>query len=218
MIPQEASSTARPLLRILGLGFGLAMVFGGTVGVGILRLPGTLAAALGDSHAILLFWVLGGLYALLGAVSVAELAAMLPQAGGFYVYARRAFGNRVGFLVGWSDWFNQTASLAYVSMTATAFLGTLWPPAAQYPRTGAVLIIAGLAALQWAGLRIGSVVTRFISVTIGLMMLVLIAACFKAPSASIGAPIPMSAAELPLFSDGDGGRGGDGAARGAGHL
>jgi basic amino acid/polyamine antiporter, APA family len=123
------------------------MVFGGTVGAGILRLPGTLAAALGDSHAILLFWVLGGFYALLGAVSVAELAAMLPQAGGFYVYARRAFGDGVGFLVGWSDWFNQTASLAYVSMTATAFLGTLWPPAAQYSRTGAVLIIVGLTAM-----------------------------------------------------------------------
>lgn len=176
------------------------MVFGGTVGVGILRLPGTLAAALGDSHAILCFWVLGGLYALLGAVSVAELAAMLPQAGGFYVYARRAFGNGVGFLVGWSDWFNETASLAYVSMTATAFLGALWPPAAQYSRTGAVLIIVGLTALQWTGLRIGSAVTRFISVSIGLMMLILIVACFLAPAAPAGATIPMSAAELPLFS------------------
>ena len=89
-------STARPLRRILGLGFGLAMVFGGTVGVGILRLPGTLAAALGDSRLIVLFWILGGVYALLGAMAVAELAAMLPEAGGFYVYARRAFGNGVG--------------------------------------------------------------------------------------------------------------------------
>ena len=194
------SSNARPLRRILGLGFGLAMVFGGTVGVGILRLPGTLAAALGDSHAILLFWMLGGLYALLGAVSVSELAAMLPQAGGFYVYARRAFGSGTGFLVGWSDWLNQTASLAYVSMTASAFLGALWLPAAQYARSGAVLIVVGLTAVQWAGLRIGSAVTRFISVTIGLMMLILIAACFRAPALSSGAPIPMSAAELPLFS------------------
>ena len=82
--------------------------------------------------AILVFWVLGGLYALLGAVSVSELAATLPQAGGFYVYARRAFGNGVGFLVGWSDWFNQAAAVAYVSMTATVFLATLWPAAAHY--------------------------------------------------------------------------------------
>ncbi|MGD0505337.1 MAG: APC family permease [Steroidobacteraceae bacterium] len=200
MITESAASNVRPLRRILGLGFGLAMVFGGTVGVGILRLPGTLAAALGNPHAILWFWVLGGVYALLGAVSVSELAAMLPQAGGFYVYARRAFGNATGFLVGWGDWFNQTASLAYVSMTATVFLGTLWPPAAQYAKSGAVLIIAGLTALHWVGLRIGSAVTRFISVTIGLMMLLLIAACFHAPSAPAGAPVPMSAAGLPLLS------------------
>ena len=58
----------------MGLGFGLAMVFGGTVGVGILRLPGTLAQALGDSRLIVLFWILGGVYALLGAMAVAELA------------------------------------------------------------------------------------------------------------------------------------------------
>jgi APA family basic amino acid/polyamine antiporter len=52
--------TSHPLRRILGLGFGLAMAFGGTVGVGILRLPGTLAAALGDFRLIVLFWILGG--------------------------------------------------------------------------------------------------------------------------------------------------------------
>ena len=61
------NTTVRPLHRILGLGFGLALAFGSAVGVGILRLPGTLAGALGDSRLIVLFWVLGGLYALLGA-------------------------------------------------------------------------------------------------------------------------------------------------------
>ncbi|HEX4152570.1 MAG TPA: APC family permease [Steroidobacteraceae bacterium] len=197
---QSVSASARPLRRVLGLGFGLAMVFGGTVGAGILRLPGTLAASLGDTHAILVFWVLGGLYALLGAVSVSELAAAIPQAGGFYVYTRRAFGDGVGFLVGWSDWLNQTASIAYVSMTATAFLGTLWPPAVQYARSGAVLIIAGLTASQWAGLRIGSAITRVISVSIGLMMMILVVACFMAPAAPAGAALPRSAAQLPLFS------------------
>ena len=200
MITESACPNVRPLRRILGLGFGLAMVFGGTVGVGILRLPGTLAAALGNPHAILLFWVLGGVYALLGAVSLSELAAMLPQAGGFYVYARRAFGNATGFLVGWGDWVNQTAALAYVSMTATVFLGTLWPAAVPYAKSGAVLIIVGLSALHWVGLRIGSAVTRFISVIIGLMMLLLIAACFYAPSVPAGPSIPMSAATLPPLS------------------
>jgi basic amino acid/polyamine antiporter, APA family len=191
----------RPLRRILGLGFGLAMVFGGTVGVGILRLPGTLAATLGDSRLIVLFWILGGVYALLGAVSVAELAAMLPQAGGFYVYARRAFGSGTGFLVGWSDWVNDVATLAYGSITAMTFFAALWPASAPYARWGAVLIMVGFTGLHWVGLRLGSSLTRLISLAIGSMMLILVALCFLArPAAAGGAPMPMTAASLPLLS------------------
>jgi APA family basic amino acid/polyamine antiporter len=192
-----------PLARILGLGFGLAMVFGGTVGVGILRLPGTLAATLGDSRLILVFWIVGGIYALLGAVSVAELAAMLPRAGGFYVYARRAFGSGAGFVVGWSDWINEVATLAYGSITAMTFLAALLPAAASYARLGAVLIIAAFTALHWVGLRLGSSLTRLISLSIGLMMLILIVACFFVPpAANTSVPLPLSAATLPLISMG----------------
>jgi APA family basic amino acid/polyamine antiporter len=194
--------TARPLTRILGLGFGLAMVFGGTVGVGILRLPGTLAAALGDSRLIVLFWILGGLYSLLGAVAVAELAAMLPEAGGFYVYARRAFGNGTGFVVGWSDWVNQIASLAYGALTAAAFMGALWPAVAINPRALAIAVLAGFTLLHWAGLCIGSTLTRIISLAVGLMFMVLVVGCFSAsPVAASSAPPPaMSAVSLPVVS------------------
>jgi basic amino acid/polyamine antiporter, APA family len=195
---------ARPLRRILGLGFGLAMVFGGTVGVGILRLPGTLAQALGDSRLIVLFWILGGVYALLGAMAVAELAAMLPGAGGFYVYARRAFGNGVGFVVGWSDWLNQAAAIAYAALTAAVFIATLWPASAEWPRAVAIGVIGIFTLLHWSGLRIGASVTRIISLTIGLMMMVLVVACFIAPPAvATGAPPPAaSAVTLPLMSFG----------------
>ncbi len=194
--------TPRPLTRILGLGFGLAMVFGGTVGVGILRLPGTLAAALGDSRLIVLFWILGGLYSLLGAVAVAELAAMLPEAGGFYVYARRAFGNGPGFVVGWSDWVNQVASLAYAALTAATFMGTLWPASAANPRALAIGVIGGFAALHWVGLRIGSTLTRIISLSVGLMLMVLVVGCFlTAPVAASSVPPSVtSAVSLPLMS------------------
>jgi APA family basic amino acid/polyamine antiporter len=192
---------ARPLTRILGLGFGLAMVFGGTVGVGILRLPGTLAAALGDSRLIILFWIVGGLYSLLGAVAVAELAAMLPEAGGFYVYARRAFGNGPGFVVGWSDWVNQVASLSYAALTAAVFLGKLWPVFAADPRAVAIGILAVFTALHWVGLRLGSTLTRFISMSVGLMLMVLVVGCFvSAPAPASGPPPPASAISLPLLS------------------
>ena len=178
------------------------MVFGGTVGAGILRLPGTLAAALGDSTLIVLFWILGGVYSLLGAVAVAELAAMFPEAGGFYVYARRAFGNGFGFVVGWSDWVNQVAAIAYAALTAAEFLGTLWPATAVAPRAIAIATIAFFTAMHWVGLRIGSSLTRIISLAVGLMMLVLVIGCFFAsPVAASGAPAPAtSAASLPLLS------------------
>jgi amino acid transporter len=97
------------LARILGLGFGIAVIFGGTVGVGILRLPGTIAGQVPNAWVILLVWALGGLYALLGAVQVAELGAAIPEAGGFYVYAKRAFGPATGFAMGWADWLNNCA-------------------------------------------------------------------------------------------------------------
>ena len=88
------------LLSILGLGFGLAGAVGGTIGAGILRTPGLVAAQLPTAPLLLAAWLVGGLYALLGAICIAELAASLPRAGGWYVYAERAFGRRVGFLVG----------------------------------------------------------------------------------------------------------------------
>ena len=85
------------LIRILGLGFGLAVIVGSTLGIGILRTPGLVAGQLPTASGILIVWIAGGLYTLLGAVCIAELGTMLPQAGGYYVYARRAFGDAVGF-------------------------------------------------------------------------------------------------------------------------
>src|SRR5438876_1213876 len=66
------------LLRVLGVGFGLAVIIGNTVGSGILRAPGQVAARLPQPALFLGAWVLGGLYALLGALAMSELGAMMP--------------------------------------------------------------------------------------------------------------------------------------------
>jgi len=196
------TASTRPLRRILGLGFGLALVFGSTIGVGILRLPGLVAAALGDRALIMVFWALGGLYALMGAVAVAELAAMIPETGGFRVYARRAFGEGVGFAVGWCDWLVNVAALAYVSMTAVTFLGALWPAAAANSRALAIALIAAFTGIHWVGLRIGSSLTSIISVSIGLMLMILVVGCFlAAPAAGTAeAPLAGTAASVPWIS------------------
>src|SRR5438876_11930132 len=111
MLQRKYSSQGK-LLRILGLGFGLAVVIGAIIGVSIFRLPGPIAALLGKTWLIFLIWVLGGIFTLLNANYTAELATMIPKAGGPYVYARSAFGEFAGFVVGWSDWLGNVASLS----------------------------------------------------------------------------------------------------------
>jgi len=182
----------RPLCRILGLGFGLAFTFGGMLGVGILRLPGTVAAAAGTPTLIIVCWCLGALYALMGAVSVSELAAMYPEAGGFRVYARRAFGDRAGFIVGWIDWLASVATIAYAAVSAVEFFATLWPAVAQYESVAAIAVLGAFTALHSAGLRMSRTITTVVSTTIGMLLLLVIVGCFlvtpaRAPAGDAGA-------------------------------
>jgi APA family basic amino acid/polyamine antiporter len=196
------TTTARPLLRILGLGFGLAVVFGTMVGVGILRLPGTVAAALGSPALIMTAWVIGGVFSLMCAVSVAELAAMIPENGGFRIYARRAFGEGIGFVIGCVDWLGSVATLAYGPVTAVAFIGILWPPAISHSRLMAISILIALTALHWTGLRVGSLITQVVSTAMGLQFLVLLAACFLVPLATAHDDSATASVAAPLLSAG----------------
>jgi APA family basic amino acid/polyamine antiporter len=144
------------LRRILGVGFGLAVNIGSMIGVGILRAPGLVAGHLHTVAVIFAVWILGGLYTLVGASCLTELGALLPQAGGYYVYARRAFGDRVGFAVGWTDWITYCAVLGYVSIGMSEFLAQLVPAAAGAQREIAIAVLVGFVGLQWAGVRISS--------------------------------------------------------------
>jgi len=176
-------TTTRPLRKILGLGFGLAFAFGTMVGVGILRLPGTVASAAGTPTLFIACWCIGGVYALMGAMSVSELAAMYPEAGGFRVYARRAFGDRAGFIVGWIDWLASVATLAYAAVSAVDFLATLWASLAQYEAAVAIAILGVFTVMHSTGVRMSSTITSLVSATIAILLIVLLAACFFAAPA-----------------------------------
>jgi APA family basic amino acid/polyamine antiporter len=169
-------------MRVMGVGFSIALAFGNTIGVGILRLPGSVAAALQDPALVIGVWVIGGVYAILGAVSVAELAAMTPLSGGFYVFSRRAFGPRFGFAVGWNDWLATTVTAAYVSLTAVDFLGALVPPVAAHPQVTAIALIALFTAINWLGVRTGGTVQNTVSGLVGLLLVGLALACFVLPA------------------------------------
>jgi APA family basic amino acid/polyamine antiporter len=170
------------LARILGLGFGIAVIFGGTVGVGILRLPGVIAAQLGSVSLILLAWVLGGVYALLGAISLAELGAAMPQAGGFYIYAKRAFGSPVGFALGWADWLNNCAVVAFGAIAAAEYIAALFPKMVPHEVTIGLMLVFGFCAIHLAGLRLGSTVQKIASSLTALTFLVLAVACLLHPA------------------------------------
>jgi APA family basic amino acid/polyamine antiporter len=94
--------TTGRLPRTLGFWSSVGLVVGITIGSGIFRTPAAIARLLPNPTLMLGAWVLGGLITLCGALSVAELAAMLPETGGFYVYLREGWGRPVAFLFGWS--------------------------------------------------------------------------------------------------------------------
>ena len=188
MLNQTAApSRSGGLIRILGTGFGLAVIVGSTLGIGILRTPGLVAGQLPNPTAILAVWITGGLYTLVGAICLAELGTMLPRAGGYYVYAREAFGDAVGFAVGWTDWITYCAVLGYVSIAMGEFAALLLPSLAGYEKAVAILSLAALAALQLAGLRVSS---RFQEITtvvkFGAFLTVVVAAMVFAPGIPSG--------------------------------
>ncbi|MEK6280060.1 MAG: APC family permease [Acidobacteriota bacterium] len=166
------------LLRVLGVGFGLAVIIGNTIGAGIFRTPGQIAEQLPHPWLFLGVWILGGCYALLGAVSIAELGAMIPRSGGQYVFARYALGEYAGFIVGWSDWISTCGSAAAVSLVIGEFAGALFPALNGRAVTIAVTVAILFAVLQWRGIAWGSTTQNLTSLLKALAFLTLIAAAF----------------------------------------
>src|SRR5215212_368867 len=97
------TTTPARLPRTLGLWSSVALVVGITIGSGIFRSPAGIAQKVPDPTLMLTLWVVGGLITLCGALSLAELAAALPETGGFYAYLREGWGRPAGFLFGWSE-------------------------------------------------------------------------------------------------------------------
>lgn len=166
------------LLQVLGVVFGVAVTVGITIGMGILRTPGEVAAHLPNVWLFVGVWLVGGLYALFGAFAVAELGTMLPRSGGFYVFARHALGEYAGFIVGWSDWISTCGTLAAVSIVIGEYTGTLIPALEGRAVRVALAVIVGFAVLQWRGVRWGSRTQALTSSLKALAFVALIAAFF----------------------------------------
>jgi len=186
------------LKKTLGLSFNIAVLIGGTIGVGILRTPGTIAEMLNNYWLILACWLFGGLYVLLGANSYSELATMLPKAGGSYNYIKRALGEYAGFLSGWYDYITNAIPPAFYCIVISEYIIILFPALTNYSTTMAISLLAAFVLLHLSGVKNGSVIQQITSFLKVICFVALVIACFM----YTGVQIPKIQTDNSIFQIG----------------
>ncbi len=155
----------------------MAVAIGNAIAAGIVRTPGEIAKTLPNAWLFIAVWVAGGLYALFGASSMAELGAAIPRSGGQYNFSRRALGDYAGFIVGWSDWLS-TCGTAAVAIVIAEYSGHLFPVLAGHVKLIAAAIVLGFGILQWRGVRWGSGAQLVTAAMKTAALMLLVVACF----------------------------------------
>src|SRR5215472_13731095 len=128
----QAVSLDTEFHRGLGLYDSTMVVVGSMIGSGIFIVSADMGRTLGSPGWLLVAWVVTGALTMIGALSYGELAAMMPRAGGQYVYLREALSPIWGFLYGWTLFLViQTGTIAAVGIGFARYLGILWPPVSE---------------------------------------------------------------------------------------
>ena len=157
--PDTAPPAHSGLPRRLGLWEAVLIVIGVTIGSGIFRVPASVADTVGSPLGVAAVWVVGGIIALCGALSLAELAAVFPEPGGVFVYLRKVYGPAVAFLFGWMYLFIGPTGVAAVAVAFGEYLGRivgLSSVGVRFAAAGAIVIataasyrsVRGASALQ----------------------------------------------------------------------
>lgn len=185
---KEITTTDTVLKRDVGLFSAINLVIGGVIGSGIFMVAATMANTLPSPCLIILVWIIGGLLSLAGCLAYAELAASMPQSGGQYVYLREAFGERIAFLNGWTQFLVvQPGCIASVAAAFSIYAGYFLPLGTVGQRLIAVAVILVLTALNYIGIKEGGIVNNIFTVAKVAAILILIGAgLFTNPSESSG--------------------------------
>lgn len=207
---ESSEKPAAKLVRALGPFTAMAVVIGTVIGSGIFKKPQTVAEHVPYFGFAASVWVLGGLLALLGALSLAEVAVIFPRAGGNYVFLREGYGRLAGFLWGWVDfWIIRGASLAAL---ATVFSDSLYDlleiprplsDAGFWVQKGlTVAVIMGLALVNVRGVRWGGYLQLLITLVkigslLGIMFLPVVALILASSQPEM--PRPDMSELAPLF-------------------
>ncbi len=188
-----ASSTAATgdtLKRSIGLWSAIAVVIGSTIGSGIFRSPAGIADKLPGPLPMLSAWVVGGIFAICGALTLAEVASALPRTGGVYVFCREAWGDATGFLFGWGQLVMiRAASLGAISITFAEYFFRVMglnPQAVEHVmhvRWTAAAAIVVTSVFNIAGVRAASAIVNFTVLAKygGLMFIVVVALAYGIP-------------------------------------
>jgi amino acid transporter len=201
------------LRRDLGPWAASCVVVGTVIGSGIFLVPKTMILETGSPWLVLAVWVFGGLLTLAGALTYAEMAAMMPEAGGEYVYLKEAYGPFWGFLYGWTQmWVAKSSSIAtlatgfflYMANFNPALEGILFrihlpigpgggPLEIQTGQLLAIGVVLGLAVINYFGVRVGGQVQVATTIAkLALIALVIVIGLFggSAEPANFATSIP----------------------------
>src|SRR6201996_9394669 len=125
----ENNAARVELKRELGTWPAMSIVVGTVIGSGIFLVPKTMIQKVGSVEWVFLIWVVGGLLSLAGALSYAELAAALPEAGGEYAFLREAYGPMWGFIYSWTQmWVAKSGSIATLATGFFVYLSNFFAP------------------------------------------------------------------------------------------
>src|SRR2546421_4555756 len=180
------------LKRQLGLLDATMINVGTIIASAIFIVPSAIALQLHASLPTILVWIAGGLVSLLGALSVAELGAAMPEAGGQYVYLTKAYGPVWGYLYGWaSGVVINPASIAAIAVGFATYFGFFVPLADAGIKAVAVASIVALTALNCLGVRLGAITQNVLTLVKMALLVVLIVAGFVLPGGSVATLSPL---------------------------
>jgi len=186
----STAATGDTLKRSIGLWSAIAVVIGSTIGSGIFRSPAGIADKLPGPLPMLSAWVVGGIFAICGALTLAEVASALPRTGGVYVFCREAWGDATGFLFGWGQLVMiRAASLGAISITFAEYFFRVMglnPQAVEHVmhvRWTAAAAIVVTSVFNIAGVRAASAIVNFTVLAKygGLMFIVVVALAYGIP-------------------------------------
>jgi APA family basic amino acid/polyamine antiporter len=198
--PAQTAAPVQPgdLPRVLGVSHATAIVVGTIIGSGIFLVPQEMMRAVGSSSMVYLAWIVGGLLSLFGAMTYAELGAMMPATGGEYVYLRGAYGDLPAFLYMWT-WFSvaKPASIASVT-TGLARVLAIFPTLAwldgvalhgrweiTWSQVFAIAATWLITGLNYLGIRKAGDFQLFFTWLKGALILVIAGFCFASARGSV---------------------------------